>query len=173
MSTSARPTGLIAWFAANRVAANLLMWLLIGAGIASAFTIRMQTTPDMALNVIDISVVYPGAAPQEVESGVIVKIEEAIQDVQGIDEIRSIAREGLGTVSAEVLAEDELSRVLDDIKSRVGAIASFPGDIEPPVIKQQQQPFPVIFLALHGDQDERTRKDVAQSQREALLRLPE
>ncbi|MCB1634168.1 MAG: efflux RND transporter permease subunit [Xanthomonadales bacterium] len=173
MSTSARPTGLIAWFAANRVAANLLMWLLIGAGIASAFTIRMQTTPDMALNVIDISVVYPGAAPQEVESGVIVKIEEAIQDVQGIDEIRSIAREGLGTVSAEVLAEDELSRVLDDIKSRVGAIASFPGDIEPPVIKQQQQPFPVIFLALHGDQDERTRKDVAQSLREALLRLPE
>ncbi|MCB1628201.1 MAG: efflux RND transporter permease subunit, partial [Xanthomonadales bacterium] len=173
MSTSARPTGLIAWFAANRVAANLLMWLLIGAGIASAFTIRMQTTPDMALNVIDISVVYPGAAPQEVESGVIVKIEEAIQDVQGIDEIRSIAREGLGTVSAEVLAEDEISRVLDDIKSRVGAIASFPGDIEPPVIKQQQQPFPVIFLALHGDQDERTRKDVAQSLREALLRLPE
>ncbi|MEZ5442874.1 MAG: efflux RND transporter permease subunit [Lysobacterales bacterium] len=173
MSTSARPTGLIAWFAANRVAANLLMWLLIGAGIASAFTIRMQTTPDMALNVIDISVVYPGAAPQEVESGVIVKIEEAIQDVQGIDEIRSIAREGLGTVSAEVLAEDEISRVLDDIKSRVGAIASFPGDIEPPVIKQQKQPFPVIFLALHGDQDERTRKDVAQSLREALLRLPE
>ena len=80
--------GLIAWFASNHVAANLLMFFIIVAGLISAFTIRKQTTPDFELNWIQVQVPYLGAAPQEVEEGVVIKGEEAVQDIAGITEIR-------------------------------------------------------------------------------------
>ncbi|MDP6993930.1 MAG: efflux RND transporter permease subunit, partial [Woeseiaceae bacterium] len=89
-------TGLIAWFAKNHVAANLLMFLIIAFGVVSSFTIRKQTTPDFELNMIQVQVPYLGAAPQEVEEGVVIKVEEAIQDIQGIVEIYSRASEGNG-----------------------------------------------------------------------------
>jgi multidrug efflux pump subunit AcrB len=81
--------GIIAWFASNHVAANLLMFLIIAFGIVSTFTIRKQTTPDFELNLIVVRVPYLGAAPQEVEEGVVIKIEEAVQDIPGIVEINS------------------------------------------------------------------------------------
>jgi multidrug efflux pump subunit AcrB len=90
--------GIIAWFAANHVAANLLMLFIIVAGLLSALTIRKQTLPEFEFNLIQVSVPYLGAAPQEVEEGVVIKIEEAIQDVKGIKRIRSNAREGFGEV---------------------------------------------------------------------------
>ncbi|MDH3751877.1 MAG: efflux RND transporter permease subunit, partial [Gammaproteobacteria bacterium] len=71
--------GLIAWFASNHVAANLLMWFIIVAGLISVFTIRKQTTPEIELNLIQVQVPYLGAAPQEVEEGVVIKVEEAVQ----------------------------------------------------------------------------------------------
>ena len=77
-------TGLIAWFASNHVAANLLMLFIIVAGLISTFTIRKQTTPDFELNMISVRVPYLGAAPQEVEEGVVIKVEEAVQDIKGI-----------------------------------------------------------------------------------------
>ena len=81
--------GLIAWFASNHVAANLLMMFIIVAGLISVATIRKQTTPDFELNLIQVRVPYLGAAPQEVEEGVVIKVEEAIQDILGIVEINS------------------------------------------------------------------------------------
>mgnify|MGYP000382105512 CR=1 FL=1 len=80
--------GIIAWFASNHVAANLLMLLIIAFGLVSSFTIRKQTTPDFELRNVQVRVPYLGAAPQEVEEGVVIKIEEAIQDIDGIVEIR-------------------------------------------------------------------------------------
>ena len=94
--------GLIAWFAGNHVAANLLMFLIIAFGVVSSFTIRKQTTPDFEVNQVVVRVPYLGAAPQEVEEGVVIKIEEAIQDVPGIVKINSTASEGMGAVRAEV-----------------------------------------------------------------------
>jgi multidrug efflux pump subunit AcrB len=101
--------GIIAWFASNHVAANLLMFLIIAFGIVSAFTIRKQTTPDFELNMIQVRVPYLGAAPQEVEEGVVIKIEEAVQDIPGIVEINSRAREGLGSVTIEVATGEDIS----------------------------------------------------------------
>ena len=96
--------GIIAWFAANHVAANLLMLFIIVAGIISLFTIRKQTTPDFELNTVQVRVAYLGAAPQEVEEGVVIKIEEAIQDVKGIVELTGRAGEGMGSVTAKAAA---------------------------------------------------------------------
>jgi multidrug efflux pump subunit AcrB len=170
---SANETGLIAWFIRNHVAANLLMLFLIGMGIFSGFTIRKQTTPDYALDTVEISVSYPGAAPQEVEQGVVVRIEEAIGDIEGIAKTSSVAREGLGTVSAQVSLDYDLDSVLNEVKARVDAIAALPEQAEKPVVGKQRQPTPVVFVAVHGEADEHLRKATAQRIRHELLRLPE
>ena len=114
--------GIIAWFAKNHVAANLLMLFIIVAGLISAFTIRKETQPEFELNWIQVQVPYLGAAPQEVEEGVVIKIEEAVQDVKGIKKIRSRAREGFGSVTIEVVIDADINEVLNEVKTRVDAI---------------------------------------------------
>ena len=165
--------GLIAWFAANHVAANLLMLLIIVAGLLSAFSIRKQTQPEIDLNWVQISVSYLGAAPQEVEQGVVIKVEEAIQDVEGIKKLRSIAREGRGTVTAEIELDADFNAVMSEIKTRVDAISTFPALTEKPVITEIKVTNPVVLIAIHGDLDELMRKTIAQEVRDELLQLPE
>ena len=133
--------GIIAWFASNHVAANLLMCLIIVAGLLSASTIRKQMQPDFELNNVQVQVQYLGAAPQEVEEGVVIKVEEAIQDVDGIVKLMSRASEGVGTVTAEVSRDADLNEVLSEIKTRVDAISTFPALTEKPVISKQEIPF--------------------------------
>ena len=165
--------GLIAWFASNHVAANLLMWFIIVAGLISVFTIRKQTTPEIELNWIQVQVSYLGAAPQEVEEGVVIKVEEAIQDIQGIVEIRSRANEGSGRVTIEVSRDEDINEVLTLVKTRVDAISTFPALTEKPVIYKVEPNTPVIFLAIHGDIDDFSRKIIAQQIRDELLLMPE
>lgn len=164
--------GIIAWFAKNHVAANLLMLFIIVAGLISIATIRKQTTPDFELNTIQVRVEYLGAAPQEVEEGVVIKIEEAIQDVKGIVKINGRAREGMGTVTAEVSSGTDINEVLSEVKTRVDAISTFPGLTEKPVIYKQEIPIHVVFVAIHGALDDFSRKDISQEVREELMRLP-
>jgi len=165
--------GLIAWFASNHVAANLLMWFIIVAGLISVFTIRKQTTPDFELNWIQVRVPYLGAAPQEVEEGVVIKVEEAVQDIQGIVEIRSRANEGLGSVTIEVSRDEDISEILTEVKTRVDAISTFPALTEKPVIYKVEPDTPVIFVAIHGSIDDFSRKLIAQEIRNELLTMPE
>jgi len=172
-STQSRQGGLIAWFATNNVAANLLMLLILAFGILSTFSIRKQTTPDFELRTIDVRVPYLGAAPQEVEEGVVVKIEEAIQDIEGIVEINSRANEGVGTVVAEIATGEDIDQILSEIKTRVDAISTFPALTEKPIIAKQEIPLPVILVALHGNMDEFARKALAQDIRDELMALPQ
>ena len=164
--------GIIAWFAANHVATNILMFLIIAFGIASAFTIRKQTTPDFELNMIQVRVPYLGAAPQEVEEGVVIKIEEAVQDIPGIVEINSRAREGLGSVTIEVASGEDINEILNEVKTRVDAISTFPGLTERPVIYKQEVPIHVVFLTVTGDLDEYARKEFSLEMRDELMRFP-
>jgi multidrug efflux pump subunit AcrB len=165
--------GIIAWLASNHVAANLLMLMILAFGIVSAFSIRKQTTPDFELNTISVRVPYLGAAPQEVEEGVVIKIEEAIQDVKGIVEINSTASENVGSVTAEVAIGVDINEVLSEVKTRVDAISTFPALTEKPVIYKEEIPIHVVFISLYGEMDEFTRKILAQSIRDELTALPE
>ncbi|MDJ0699240.1 MAG: efflux RND transporter permease subunit [Woeseiaceae bacterium] len=165
--------GIIAWFAANHVAANLLMLFIIVAGVISSFSIRKETQPDFELNMIQVQVPYLGAAPQEVEEGVVVKIEEAIQDVEGLKRVRGRANEGMGRVTIEVETGVDVDRVLNDVKIRVDAISTFPVLTEKPVIYKQEVNNPVILIAIHGDLDEYMRKALAQEVRDDLLKMPQ
>ena len=171
--TQTSEKGIIAWFASNHVAANLLMMFIIVAGLISVFTIRKQTTPDFELNLVQVQVAYLGAAPQEVEEGVVIKIEEAIQDIQGITEINSVASEGMGRVTIEVSMDFDVNEVLAEIKTRVDAIQTFPSLTEKPVIFKIDPQIPVIFVTLHGDLDDFSRKRWAHEVRDELLAMPE
>ena len=82
--TESERTGVIAWFANNPVAANLLMAFIIIVGLGSAFTIQRAIFPSIEIEIVFVTVAYPGAAPEEVEKGVVMRIEEAIKDVDAI-----------------------------------------------------------------------------------------
>ncbi len=140
--------GIIAWFAANHVAANLLMLFIIVAGQMSALTIRKEMQPEIQLNWVQIQVPYLGAAPEEVEEGVVIKIEEAIQDVEGIKRLRSTAREGRGTVTAEIELDADFNAVMSEIKTKVDAISTFPALAEKPVIAEIEATNPVMLIAI-------------------------
>ncbi len=162
----------IDWFARNSVTANLLMFGIITAGLISISGIKKEVFPELNTDSITISVAYRGAAPTEVEEGVCVKIEEAIQDIEGIERIRSTAAENLGTVTAEVEHGYAVQDVLDEIKMRVDGIETFPLETEKPVIKEFIMRNQVINIAISGDTDERSLKAIGERMRNELLVYP-
>jgi len=163
--------GLIAWFAKNNVAANLLMILLVVGGIFSAFSIQKQVFPSFEIDVISVRVPYLGAAPQEVEEGVLLKIEEAIKDLEGIKQINATAVEGMGTVSIQVEEDYDVQSLLDEVKVQVDAIPSFPADTEKPVIYRQKIQQDVIWISVYGDASERELKEFAKNLRDDIANL--
>ena len=148
----------IAWFAENHVAANLLMMLLVVGGIASLPRINQKSFPDINVEVISIRVPFLGAAPEEVETGVCVRVEEAIQATQGIKEITSTASEGNCGVSARLLSGYPVDRALSEIKNAVDSITTFPEETEKPIVSHFTIQRNAIQLALHGDVSERSLK---------------
>ncbi len=118
--------GLIAWFTYNPVAANLLMVFIIFGGLISYSMMTKRMQPDIQPNMVRISVPYLGAAPEEVEQGVIVKIEEAIQDTKGIKRVNSTASEGMGSVVVELNNDIDLDDAVNEIKIQVDSIATLP-----------------------------------------------
>lgn len=164
--------GIIAWFAHNHVAANLLMIILIAAGIYSALTIKKEIQPRIDPNNISIRVPYLGATPSEVEEGVLVKIEEAIQDIDGIEKITAFGREGSGTVNVTVKQGSNVDLVLDDVKLRIDGISTFPAETEKPVINKTLFTQEVMWISVFGDVGERTLKEFAKAFRNDLVQLP-
>ena len=152
----------IAWFAGNHVAANLLMMLLVVGGLLSIPTIKQEVFPELRLDIVTVSVVYPGAAPIEIEEGICVRVEEELQGLQGVKRISSTSAEGVCLVSVELLAGEDVRRRLDEIRGRVDGIDSFPEEAEKPVIVQAGVRFQVLDVAVSGDLDEVTLKRLAQ-----------
>lgn len=164
--------GIIAWFARNSVAANLLMIVLLLAGLGSVLTIKKQTFPEIETEVVMIRVPYLGAAPQEVESGVIDKIEESIRSVNGIKRVRSTAVEGLATVNAEIASGYNISEVMEEIKTQVNSISTLPEQTERPVVYRLRFQSNVMWLSLYGEASEQTLKELAKSIRDEIKKLP-
>ena len=164
--------GLIAWFARNSVAANLLMWILLIGGVFGAFGIQKQVFPNFEVNIISVRVPYLGAAPQEVEEGVLLKVEDAVKDLDGIKQITSTATEGMGSVTIEVEEDYDVQVVLDEVKSQVDAIPSFPGNTEKPIVYRTKFQQDVLWIAVYGDASERELKEFAKNLRDDVANLP-
>lgn len=160
--------GLIAWFARNTVAANLLMVIILIAGVFSVFSIKKQMFPDITIKTISIQVPYLGAAPQEVEEGVIDKIEEALQNIEGLEKITARAMEGMASVSIEVEDNYDVQEVMDEIKVQVDSISSFPAQIERPVIYRNKITNNVMWVSVHGDVSNRALKEFAKDVRDEI-----
>ncbi len=164
--------GAIAWFARNTVAANLLMLVIMAGGLLSAFTVRREIFPEFDLDIITVTVPYLGAAPEEVEEGVCVRVEESILGIDGVKRVTSTAAEGRGTVVVELDLGANARKVLDDIKSRVDAIDTFPEQTEKPIIQELTNRRQVINLAVWGDADETTLKRLAERVRDEIASTP-
>ncbi len=164
--------GIIAWMAGNPVAANLLMLLVIVGGLASIDSLTKETFPSFPSETLTITVPYPGSAPEEVEQGIVVKIEEAVQDVVGLEEIRSEAREGVAVVTVEFDPGTPMTKAMAQVKSRVDGIASFPRDAEEPVVDEVLVMSRAMNLSLFGDLGEAQLKELADQLRDEVLMLP-
>ena len=165
--------GIIAWFTKNGVAANLLMVSIIMAGVfALGRSIPIEVFPEFELDIVNVSVPYRGSTPAEVEEAVVIRIEEAIQDLQGIKQITSTASEGSGSVSIEVEKGYDSREVLDDIKNRVDAINTFPAETEKPVISLAQPRGEVITVVISGEMNERDLRTLGEQIRDEIAALP-
>lgn len=165
---------LIAWFAANGVAANLLMIVVVVGGLLTLPNVRQEVFPEFDLNYISVSVPYPGAAPEEVEKAITSRIEERIASIEGIEKITSSAAEGAGAVTIEVMPRADIRSVLDEVKNRVDAIDTFPDDAEEPLVRQVEVRHHVVSIAVHGkNADELALKQIAEHVRDDLTSTAE
>ena len=164
-------SGIIAWFARNSVAANLLMFFIIVMGIASYFTIQRQMFPNIEINYITVEANYPGASPQEIEESIFIKVEEAVKDITEIKRTVSRAFRGGGAVTLEIDTKAELTDVLDKVKLRVDSIATFPAGMEPVNVSQVEFQQQVIEMPLVGDLPLSELKVLAKEVEDELLQL--
>ena len=162
----------IAWFAKNGVAANLLLMVIIVGGLLSLIHMKKEIFPTISTDMINISVIYRGASPEEVEEGICMRIEEALQGLNGIDRIQSIAQEGMGVVIVEVTPGVDVRSVLNDVKAQVDAISTFPEESEKPIVREVLPRRQIIGVALYGEVDERTLRTLGEEVRDEITQLP-
>ena len=165
---------MIAWFAKNDVAANILFFVIIISGIYVATTqIPIDLFPEVEQRNVRVSMVLPGASPQETEEGITIKIEEAIQAIEGIRQITSQSREGSASVTVQVEEGYDVREVLDEVKIRVDGVNNFPVEAESLLVQVPQWRRDAIGVVLFGDYDNMTLRRVAENVRDELASLPE
>ena len=165
---------MISWFARNGVAANLMMLAIMGAGLWTLWQdkIPLEVFQDMPSRYISVNVPYPASSPEETEETIVLKIEEAIQQIGGIKHVNSTASSGGGTVFIEVNEDDDPRRVMEDVKIRVDAIPNFPALAEKPVIQLDDAFHSVITVILSADMSEKDLKRLGEQTRDELSSLP-
>ena len=165
--------GVIGWFARNGVAANLMLLVIVASGAIVLTDLKQEIFPEFSLDVITVEVRYRGAGPEEVEDAICLRLEEALQGMDGIKKMTATANEGVGLVVLELLVGYDVRRVLDDVKASVDAIDTFPEDVEKPVVQEVTSRFQVINVAIAGEADLATLKRIGEQVRDGLTALPE
>lgn len=161
-----------AWFIDNPIAAKLSMIFIVLAGLMTFPLLDKEFFPQIEIDLIRVTVAYPGAGPEEVEQQICARIEEAVQQLGGIEEIRSVAREGFGEVIIEVKPDEDTQRLLNDVKANVESINTFPSDSERPQIVEERWRNTMMRLQLSGDLQERELKELGEQIREEIAALP-
>ncbi|SCA58352.1 hypothetical protein AB751O23_AA_00210 [Chlamydiales bacterium SCGC AB-751-O23] len=165
--------GPLAFMARNSVTANLLMLLFLVGGLILSFQVKQEVFPEFELDFVSINISYPGASPEEVEEGIILAIEEELSSMEEIKHTYSSAYEGFASITVELASSANNAKSLQDIKSKVDRVQSFPQDIETPNISLIQPRKEVISLMLYGDANDKTLTFLAENVRNELLAYPE
>ena len=163
----------IAWFVKNPVATNLMMWIFLAGGFIAYNNVNQEEFPDMDFGLLQVSVAYLGATPAESETAVCLRIEEALEGTENIDELTSTAREGGCDATLTLASGADLNRVLNDVKGKVDAISTFPLETERPIVRAFSSSGNVMTLALASDTDDRALKIIAERIRNDIIDLPE
>ncbi|TDJ44273.1 MAG: efflux RND transporter permease subunit [Gammaproteobacteria bacterium] len=164
-------TRLIGWFVGNPVAANLLMMILVVGGLISLTQLKQEEFPEIDLGIVQVRVPYLGAAPEEVELGVCIRIEEALEGAQSIYRMTSASSEGMCTVTLELESSADDIEALNDISGRVDAISTFPAETERPIVSLLTSRNQGLEIVIAGDTDERTLKTLALEMREEIAAM--
>lgn len=162
----------ITWFASNPVVANILMFSILAAGIYTALTVRKEGFPAFAAETVTITVPIRGGTPENVERGVAIKIEESLESISGIEEVRSVSTDNLAVVVVRAIEDYPITKLLDDVKVQVDAIPSLPEQAEKPVVKENKRQSQVLWVEVYGTGDEALRKETARLMRDRLLAQP-
>ncbi len=165
--------GVIAFMARNGVAANLLMIFMFVAGIIAFGRIVQEVFPESSLDTISVTVTYPGATPAEIEQSIVQRVEEAVEAVEGAKTITSTSSEGSGTVNIELEEGTNIPRALDDVKSEVDQIQTFPAEADEPDVRELTTRSVVLRIALFGEVSERALKETAFALEERIAALEE
>lgn len=161
----------ITWFVKNPVATNLMMWLFLAGGFIAYMNLNQEEFPDIDFGLVQVSVAYLGATPDEAESAICLRIEEALEGAEDIERLTSTAREGGCDATLELTSGADLNRVLNDVKGKVDAITTFPTETERPIVRAFSASGNVMTLALASDTDDQSLKLVAEDIRNDILDL--
>ena len=164
--------GIIAWFARNSVAANLLMAFILIGGLLTANTISKQMFPQVEINWLEFSAVYPGTAPQEVEEGITIKIEEALETVQGLDRVITYSNRNFSSGYFQVDEGYDPQVVLEEVKSQIDSISSFPEGMERPKVERIKYRQEVMYISLYGDLSNSELKDLGKRIHDEIQQQP-
>jgi len=164
-----QPRGMIAWMTRNGVTSNLLMIVMVFGGFFASTQIKKEVFPEFTLDMVTVSVSYPGASPADVEQGIVLAIEEALEGVVGIEEINATAAEGVGTVVAELQEDANASEVLQEIQQEVSRISTFPEAAEQPQVALAKRTREVLDILIYGDTSEWQLRELAETVRDQLL----
>ena len=162
---------MIRFFAGHPTAANLLMILLFALGIIALPTMRRETFPDFSASMVEVSVAYAGASAEEIEEAVCQRIEDAIEGLTDVLEVRCDAREGFASATVEMEDGGDITRFLADVTTEVEAIDNFPDLAEDPVIRQLNRTDQVVSIAITGPMSEADLRVYAEEVRTRLNRL--
>jgi len=164
--------GPIAWMVRNGVTPNLIMLFLLFGGAIMLFHIKQEVFPEFSLDTVTITVPYPGASPEEVESGIVLAIEEAVRGIEGVKQVTSTSSEGRGVVNVELLSGVDQQKVYQDIRQEVDRISTLPLDAEEPQVVLQIRRREVLDLQIYGKADEWVLRGIAEEVRDRLLQNP-
>ncbi|PIE59914.1 MAG: cobalt-zinc-cadmium resistance protein [Desulfobulbus propionicus] len=165
--------GPIGWMVGNGVTANLLMVFLLVGGLVVSTKIKKEVFPVFEMDSITIQVSYPGASPEEVEQGILLVVEEAVQSIKGIDELTATASEGSGRVVAELLDSADRQETLQEVKQEIDRITTFPDETEEPVVFLASHKLEVLQLNIFGDVSEWALRELGEQTRDRLLQQDE
>jgi multidrug efflux pump subunit AcrB len=156
----------------NRVFVNLVLLLFISLGILSYRSMPKEVFPVVPLDMVTVTTVYQGVSPEEIEKIITVPIENAIQGIEGIDEISSSSSEGLSLVQVKLEQGKVLTKVAQDVESSINRMDPLPEDAEDPVVMEVETRYPVITLSLYGRVSERVLREVADELEDMIIDIP-
>ena len=165
-------SGPIAYMAGNSIAANLLMWAIIAAGLVSLTGLEREAWPTVPFYHVEVSMPYPGATPEEVEESIIAKIEDQVSGLDDVKAVKSVAAPGMASVRIQMDSRTDMAEALDDIESAVNRIQSFPASAERPQFREMTNRQSMMRLIVYGDVPERSLKELAYQIEDELTMLP-